>query len=134
MCLVLTPRVAREEILLQLIRIIDEACYGPAGLLAPGQEHGSQAGWMVEHCCQEIQAWIMIHHQGRAGFCLIEFYFSTYVFTLIYKKYVPKMVLFLAYQGVWGLQHTFISALQPLEFKHFIGIRCYVTNVAYCYA
>ena len=65
---------------------------------------------------------------------LIEFYFSTFVFTLIFQKNVPKLVLFLSYQGVWGLQHTFKSALQPLVFKHFIGIRCYVTNVAYCYA
>ena len=50
------------------------------------------------------------------------------------SKNVPKMVLFLLYQGVWGLQHTFKSALQPLVFKHFIDIRCYVTNVAYFYA
>ena len=66
--------------------------------------------------------------------CLIEFYFSTFVFTLIFQKVLPKLALFLLYQGVWGLQHTFKSALQPLVFKHFIDIRCYVTNVAYCYA
>ena len=40
------------------------------------------------------------------------------------SKNVPKLVLFLSYQGVWGLQHTFKSALQPLVFKHFIGIIC----------
>jgi hypothetical protein len=50
------------------------------------------------------------------------------------SKNVPNLVLFLLYQGVWGLQHTFKSALQPLVFKHFIYIRCYVTNVPYCYA
>ena len=50
------------------------------------------------------------------------------------SKNVPKLVLFMLYQGVWGLQHTVKSALQPLVFKHFIDIRCYVTNVAYCYA
>ena len=50
------------------------------------------------------------------------------------SKNVPKMVLFMLYQGVWGLQHTGKSALQPLVFKHGIDIRCYVTNVADCYA
>ena len=38
------------------------------------------------------------------------------------SKKVPKLVFFLSYRGVWGLQHTFKSSLQPLVFKHFIGI------------
>ena len=50
------------------------------------------------------------------------------------SKNVQKLVLFSLYQGIWGLQHTVKSAIQPLVFKHVIDVRCYVTNVADYYA
>ena len=63
-----------------------------------------------------------------------KFYSSSFVFTLIFQKNVSKLVLFMLYQGVWGLQHTVKSALQPLVFIHVIDIRCYETIVADYYA
>ena len=50
------------------------------------------------------------------------------------SKNIPKLVLFMLYQGVWGLQHTVKSAFQPLIFIHVIDTRCYETNDADCYA
>ena len=46
------------------------------------------------------------------------------------SKNIPKLVLFMLYQGVWWLQHTVKSAFQPLVIIHFIHIRCYETDVA----
>ena len=57
-------------------------------------------------------------------------YSSTFVFHPDISKNIPKLVLFMLYQGVWWLQHTVKSAFQPLVFIHVIYIRCYETDVA----
>ena len=66
------------------------------------------------------------------------FFFTKFIPLLLFhpgiSKNIPKLVLFMLYQGVWGLQHTVKSALQPLVFIHVIDIRCYETDVADCYA
>ena len=56
------------------------------------------------------------------------------LFSPWYFKKKPKLVLFMLYQGVLGLQHTVKSAFQPLIFIHVIDIRCYETDDADCYA
>ena len=76
---------------------------------------------------------------GLARYHFFVFFFSPNLFLYLcfhpdISKNIPKLVLFMLYQGVWGLQHTVKSAFQPLVFIHVIDIRCYETNVADCYA